>query len=124
MPPVFYRHALRFLTLWTFTLPFALLDKFPSTKTLVAAMGLVTWALFGLRELGVKAQYPFSWGYVDLKRLWREVLWDARLILEGGEQAARAAGALEECSDGRGKEEVQQYGGEDRRPASSGWGDL
>lgn len=90
MPRIFYAHALRFLTIWTFTLPFALLDKFPSAKTLVAAMALVTWALFGLRELGVRAQYPFSWGYVDLKRLWREVLWDSRLILEGGEQAAKA----------------------------------
>jgi predicted membrane chloride channel (bestrophin family) len=91
VPRFFYAHALRFVSLWTFTLPFALLNTFPSTKTLVVAMGLVTWALFGLRELGVKAQYPFSWGAVDLKRLWREVLWDARLILEGGEQAAKAA---------------------------------
>ena len=108
VPPVFYRHALRFLTLWTFTLPFALLDKFPSAKTLVAAMGLCTWALFGLRELGVKAQFPFSWGFVDLKRLWREVMKDARLVLEGGEQAAKAA---VEAMDGQCEKENEKQAG-------------
>lgn len=107
VPPVFDKHALRFLTLWTFTLPFTLLDKFPSAKTLVVAMGLCTWALFGLRELGVRAHFPFSWGFVDLKRLWREVMWDARLILEGGEQAAKAAVTAAQDEDKGEKEEEE-----------------
>ena len=82
VPPMFYAHALRFLTLWTFTLPLALLDKIPSPSLLIPAMGMVTWALFGLRELGVKTQYPFACGYVDLQRLWREVMWDRLVAVE------------------------------------------
>jgi hypothetical protein len=76
-------------------------------------MGLCTWALFGLRELGVSAQFPFSWGFVDLKRLWREVMWDARLILEGGEQAAKAAAAAQDEDKGKKeKEEAEVPAGE------------
>jgi len=81
VPPIFYTHALRFLTLWLFTLPFALVDKLPM-RALVPTMGLMTWILFGLRELGVKAQYPFSTGLVNLKTLWKEVVFDARISLE------------------------------------------
>ena len=82
IPKMFYSHALRFLTLWSFTLPFALLDKLPQTA-LVPGMGLITWALFGLRELGVKAQYPFSAGYVNLRSLWKEITYDTRSCVEG-----------------------------------------
>lgn len=114
VPRIFSVYALRFLTLWTFTLPFALLQKFSSTKMLVAAMALVTWALFGLRELGVKAQYPFSWGYVDLQRLWREVLWDARLIQEGGEQAAKAATEADERKQ-QGTEQAHERDGQAKK---------
>lgn len=81
VPPIFYTHALRFLTLWLFTLPFALVDKF-HMRSLVPTMGLMTWILFGLRELGIKAQYPFSSGLVDLTTLWKEVVFDARISLE------------------------------------------
>ena len=90
VPPMFYTHALRFLTIYLFTLPFALLDKIPG-NVLVPAMGLVTWALYGLRELGIKAQYPFSTGLVDLKTLWKEVIYDARSCLESVHKEEAAA---------------------------------
>jgi predicted membrane chloride channel (bestrophin family) len=47
IPAAYYGHALRFLTVWVFTLPLALLDKLPM-PALVPATGFVTWALFGL----------------------------------------------------------------------------
>lgn len=56
VPPVYYGHALRFLTLWTFSLPFALLKNI-SGPMLVPAVGFVTWALFGLRELVRRPEY-------------------------------------------------------------------
>lgn len=80
VPPVFYSHSLRFLTLYVFTLPFALVDKIPG-PALVPTMGLVTWALYGLREIGIKTVYPFSAGLVDLKTLWKEVIYDARVCV-------------------------------------------
>lgn len=57
VPPVFYGHAMRFLTLWTFTLPLALLPTLPQWA-LVPSVGFVTWALFGLREL-VRRKWKF-----------------------------------------------------------------
>lgn len=86
IPAAYYGHALRFLTVWVFTLPLALLDKLPM-PALVPATGFVTWALFGLRELGIKAMFPFQIGVVDMQGLWRELVWDARTTFEGARVA-------------------------------------
>lgn len=99
VPPFFYTHALRFLTLYVFTLPFALVDKLPG-HALVPAVGILTWALFGLRELGIKAQYPFSSGVVNLKTLWKEVIYDARVCLEETHQKAEKERAKDESAEG------------------------
>lgn len=77
VPPMYYGHALRFLTLWTFTLPLALVSRV-QMPCLVPAVGFVTWALYGLRELGVKSQQPFESGLVRLRELWTEQVWGAR----------------------------------------------
>lgn len=59
MVPLNYaRHTLRALTLWLFTLPFALV------KDLKAGTGpiifLVSWLLFGVYEIGVRIEDPFQ----------------------------------------------------------------
>jgi len=108
VPPFFYTHALRFLTLYVLTLPFALLDKLPG-RALVPAVGIVTWALFGLRELGIKAQYPFSSGLVDLRTLWKEVIYDARVCLEETHQKAEKE---REGEEGNGREREEAVSGD------------
>jgi hypothetical protein len=87
-----------------FTLPFALLDKLPG-RALVPAVGIVTWALFGLRELGIKAQYPFSSGLVDLRTLWKEVIYDARVCLEETHQKAEKEREAEGGTEWKEKEQ-------------------
>jgi predicted membrane chloride channel (bestrophin family) len=114
VPPIFYTHALRFLTLWLFTLPFALVDKLPM-RALVPTMGLMTWILFGLRELGIKAQYPFSTGLVDLKTLWKEVVFDARISLEVKDKKAEEDGGEREEGEEEGK--GKKGGGEEKKLA-------
>eukprot|EP00624_Nannochloropsis_granulata_P002844 evm.model.NODE_24621_length_25093_cov_31.727453.5 len=99
VPSFFYTHALRFLTLYVFTLPFALVDKLPG-RALVPAVGIMTWALFGLRELGVKAQYPFSSGVVNLRTLWKEIIYDARVCLEETHRKAEKERAVGEGAEG------------------------
>ena len=86
VPQIYAGHTLRFLTIWAFSLPYALVGKVP-LQILPLVMAFITWALFGLRELGVRIQYPFKVGVVDLTRLWQEIAWDARTCFEG----ARAA---------------------------------
>ncbi|EWM22501.1 bestrophin-like protein [Nannochloropsis gaditana] len=88
VPPIFYTHALRFLTLYVFTLPLALVDKIPG-GALVPVIGLMTWILFGLRELGIKAQYPFSTGLVNVKTVWEEVVFNTPDLLKDAVQKVK-----------------------------------
>jgi predicted membrane chloride channel (bestrophin family) len=58
VPLNYARHTLRALTLWLFTLPFAIV------KDLNRATGpiifLVAWLLFGVYEIGVRIEDPFQ----------------------------------------------------------------
>ena len=58
MPLHYARHTSRFLSLWTLALPLALVD--PLGLFAVPATALISWALFGLREIGTLIENPFS----------------------------------------------------------------
>ena len=60
--PLFYtRHTARFLLIWLLTVPMALYQEFKQTKwALVPISTLNALFLFGIEELGVKIEEPFS----------------------------------------------------------------
>ena len=58
VPLHYARHTSRFLTLWSFALPLALVDSLGFLT--VPATFLVCWALFGLAEIGTLIENPFS----------------------------------------------------------------
>jgi len=86
IPQVYTAHFLRLLGIWTFTLPFTLVGKLPSTLVPLVT-GIIAWAFYGLNEIGVMVQYPFQAGIVDLKSLWKEIMFDARECFEGVRKA-------------------------------------
>merc|ERR1712167_111244 len=53
VPLHYARHTSRFLSVWCFTLPLCL------APTLPAVVGLASWALLGLREIGLLIENPF-----------------------------------------------------------------
>jgi predicted membrane chloride channel (bestrophin family) len=58
VPLNYARHTLRALTLWLFTLPFALVkDLHAGTGPIIF---LVSWLLFGVYEIGVRIEDPFQ----------------------------------------------------------------
>ena len=58
VPLNYARHSLRALTLWLFTLPFALVG---SLKLITGpALFLVSWLLFGVYEIGYSIEDPFQ----------------------------------------------------------------
>ena len=57
VPLNYARHSLRSLTLWLFTLPFALVKDLGLLTGL--AMGVVAWLLFGVYEIGYSIEDPF-----------------------------------------------------------------
>jgi predicted membrane chloride channel (bestrophin family) len=58
VPLNYARHSLRALTLWLFTLPFALVE---SLRLLTApVLFLVSWLLFGVYEIGYSIEDPFQ----------------------------------------------------------------
>lgn len=58
VPLNYARHSLRALTLWLFTLPFALVD---STKIVTGpVIFLISWLLFGVYEIGYSIEDPFQ----------------------------------------------------------------
>lgn len=59
VPLVYTRHTARFLSLWMLLLPFGLADQLPGW-TLVPAMAMLSFFLFGIEELAVQLEEPFS----------------------------------------------------------------
>lgn len=57
-PLNYARHSLRALTLWLFTLPFALVENLKFLTG--AALFLISWLLFGVYEIGVAIEDPFQ----------------------------------------------------------------
>jgi len=58
VPLNYARHSLRSLTLWLFTLPFALVDGFGLLTGPV--MGLAAWLLYGIYQIGYQIEDPFQ----------------------------------------------------------------
>lgn len=58
VPLNYARHALRSLTLWSFTLPFGLMDKLGLLTGPV--VGLVAWLMFGVYQIGHTIEDPFQ----------------------------------------------------------------
>ena len=58
VPLNYARHTIRFLTLWCLTLPFAVCGELGLATGPV--IGVLTWALFGIYEIGVQIEDPFQ----------------------------------------------------------------
>lgn len=58
VPLHYARHASRFLSLWCFLLPLALVDQLGLFTA--PATAFIVWGLFGLREIGTLIENPFS----------------------------------------------------------------
>ena len=58
VPLNYARHALRSLTLWSFTLPFGLVDKLGLLTGPTVAM--VAWVMFGVYQIGHTIEDPFQ----------------------------------------------------------------
>lgn len=58
VPLNYARHALRSLTLWSFTLPFGLIDKLGLLTG--PTVGMVAWLMFGVYQIGHTIEDPFA----------------------------------------------------------------
>ncbi|KAL7528766.1 hypothetical protein ACHAWF_002694 [Thalassiosira exigua] len=58
VPLNYARHALRSLTLWSFTLPFGLMDKLGLLTG--PTVGMVAWLMFGVYQIGHTIEDPFQ----------------------------------------------------------------
>ncbi len=58
VPLNYARHALRSLTLWSFTLPFGVVDKLGLLTGPV--VGIVAWLMYGVYEIGHRIEDPFQ----------------------------------------------------------------
>lgn len=58
VPLNYARHALRSLTLWSFTLPFGLIDKLGLLTG--PTVGMVAWLMFGVYQIGHTIEDPFQ----------------------------------------------------------------
>ena len=58
VPLHYARHTSRFLSVWCFTLPLCLAPTVPAV-VLPIVVGLASWALLGLREIGLLIENPF-----------------------------------------------------------------
>ena len=77
-PLNYARHSLRSLTIWLFSLPFALVNEFGLLTAPV--MGVISWLLFGVYQIGCSIEDPFQ-GSLRLSILcdaiYRDVMHDA-----------------------------------------------
>lgn len=60
VPLVYTRHTARFLSVWLLLLPLALYDEFTTGWELIPASAMVSVFLFGIEELAVQLEEPFS----------------------------------------------------------------
>merc|ERR1719386_642939 len=58
VPLTYVRHTSRFLSLFMFTLPYALVDMFGPITIVVTIVA--SWALFGILEIGLMIEDPFQ----------------------------------------------------------------
>jgi putative membrane protein len=64
IPFAYAQHIKLFVTLWCFTLPFAIVDAMLSYTWL--ASSILAFALFGIDEIGVEIEDPFGYDDNDL----------------------------------------------------------
>ena len=79
VPLNYARHALRSLTLWSFTLPFGLIDKLGLLTG--PTVGMVAWLMFGVYQIGHTIEDPFqgSLRLTDMcKSIYRDVMYGDR----------------------------------------------
>lgn len=78
VPLNYARHSLRSLTIWLFSLPFALVGEFGLLTAPV--MAVISWLLFGVYQIGYTIEDPFQ-GSLRLSILcdavYRDVMYDA-----------------------------------------------
>ena len=60
MPIVYTRHTERFLGLWTFLLPFALVEHFGGGFVIIPISSIVAMFLYGIEEIGAEVEEPLS----------------------------------------------------------------
>ncbi|KAL7580833.1 hypothetical protein ACA910_001107 [Epithemia clementina (nom. ined.)] len=89
VPLNYARHSLRSLTLWLFTLPFALVGDFGLLTGPV--MGLAAWLLYGIYQIGYTIEDPFQ-GSLRLSILCDAIYQD---VMYGTDQMRRRLSALE-----------------------------
>lgn len=81
-PLEFNFHAIRFLTIWCFTLPFVFVNKLGWVT--IPATCVVSYALMAIDEIASVMDNPFQ-GYIPLLALWADLRLDvARLLEERG----------------------------------------
>ena len=78
-PLIYTRHTARFLGIWTLLLPFALVAEFGGRSALIPTCALVSLLLFGVEELGLHIDEPFS--ILPLEHLADRVARSARQML-------------------------------------------
>mmetsp|Transcript_5509 Transcript_5509/g.11595 ORF Transcript_5509/g.11595 Transcript_5509/m.11595 type:complete len:480 (+) Transcript_5509:93-1532(+) len=79
VPLNYARHALRSLTMWSFTLPFGVVDKLGLLTGPV--VGIVAWLMYGVYEIGHRIEDPFqgSLRLTDLcNAIYRDVMFGDR----------------------------------------------
>lgn len=79
VPLNYARHALRSLTIWSFTLPFGLMDKLGLLTGPV--VGMVAWLMFGVYQIGHTIEDPFqgSLRLTDMcNGIYRDVMYGSR----------------------------------------------
>jgi len=92
VPLNYVRHTSRVLWLWCFTLPFALAGGLGFSVVLV--VGLVTWVLYGIQEIGLMIEDPFKDAlHLDffVQSIYKDVFETTRMIawLNGGNPSIR-----------------------------------
>lgn len=99
VPQNYARHSLRSLTLWLFTLPFAMVKELGLLTGPV--IGFITWILLGVYEIGFVIEDPFT-GSLRLQVLcdaiYRDVLYGFN-PLNRRETAFRLENELDEWND-------------------------
>lgn len=93
VPLNYARHSLRSLTLWLFTLPFALVEDFGLLTG--PMMGFAAWLLYGIYQIGYTIEDPFQ-GSLRLSMLCDAICRD---VMYGTNQMNRRLSAFLESSD-------------------------
>ncbi|KAM3577161.1 hypothetical protein VYU27_001077 [Nannochloropsis oceanica] len=82
VPASYSRHTSRFLSLYTFTLPFVLVHELEYFT--VPAIGAICWTLFSIEEIGHLIEEPFSATskQLPLRRMTTTIARDVRSLLQ------------------------------------------